>query len=30
MNEAITLIGGTAWLVVLVLNQIIAERRASK
>lgn len=30
MNEAITLIGGLGWLVILVVNQIIAERRAAQ
>jgi hypothetical protein len=29
-NEAITLIGGLGWLVVLVVNQHIAGRRAAK
>jgi hypothetical protein len=30
MNEAITLIGGLGWLVVLVLNQHLASRRAAQ
>jgi hypothetical protein len=29
-NEAITLIGGLGWLVVLVVNQHIASRRAAQ